>query len=437
MQKCLIWCFLAALACCGRTGTSGVLFDAGRNAILVTDYPAKHPCTLSRLAVFDRAFGWGKIRHDPASKTYTCNCQIVIGANDGSETYFQIGSAEYPDETLVMHGNLYVQPYWIEKENSELRWWNAPARINRLTIGSADNTNVQGILKFAPENSLTVGQAANGRTGRGGQLFIYNSCVTALDPARGFGIKGARGYASLSQVGADGHVLVNARVTHARGYICGGMSPGWNKIFKVENTVFSNFGYMAPEKAEFADCIFEGAQAAALRDRGSMHIEVSNCTFRNNERNWELIYSDQGLTLIDCEWDTPRRPDKFRAWTFPGGKKQYPKLSVRRHVVVEAVDAGGKPVKDASVSFNPEQDGCDLILRPVLKTDAQGRTPGKGRTGALLLTDFIKSATDREDQPALQSFTYSITAEISGKKATASRVCADANWKLVRIKFTE
>ncbi len=437
MFRNLKWILPCLAACCGQPGHSGVLYDAGRNIILVTDYPEARPCNPARLALFDRAFGWGKITHDPAGNTYTCNCHIAIGDNHGSETYFQVGSPEHPDETLVMHGNIYVQPYWIEKENDGLRWWYAPAKVNRLTIGSADDAMVQATVKFAPENSLVVGQAPNGRTCRGGQLFIYNSCVTALDPASGFGIKGGRGYASLSQLGGDGHVLVNARIAHARGYVCGGMSPGWEKTFQVVNTVFSDFGFMAPEAASFTNCTFEGAKIAALRDRGSMNITLADCVFKNNERNWELTYSDKGLILIDCAWDDPRRPDRYRAWTAPDGKKQYPGLSVRRHVVVEAVDSAGQPVQDASVAFIPEQDGCDLVLRPVFKTDSQGRTPGEGHPDAMLLTDYIKIATDTEDQPALQSFTYSITAEIAGKKAMASRVSADASWKIVRIKFTE
>lgn len=425
-----------AVACC-LTGRGGVLFDQSRNTILVTDYPEASPCNPARLAIFDRAFGWGKITCDPAGNTYTCNCHIAIGDNHGSETYFQVGSPEHPDETLVMHGNIYVRPYWIEKENEGLRWWHAPARVNRLTIGRAHDASVQATLKFAPENSLIVGQAPDEHACRGGQIFIYNSCVTALEPAKGFGIKGARGYASLSQVGGDGHVLRNARISHAQGYVCGGMSPGWKKTFQVENTVFSDFGFMAPENAAFSNCTFEGAKIAALRDRGSMNAELSNCIFRNNERNWELTYADKGLILVDCAWDDPRRADRYRAWTNPNGKKQYPKLSVRRHLVVEVADAAGKPVKDAAVAFMPEQDGCDLVLRPVFKTDARGQTPGPDHPDAMLLTDYIKTATETEDQPALQPFTYSITAEISGKKATAAGVCANESWKIVRIKFTE
>ncbi len=433
MQKCLMWCFLAALACCGRTGSSGVLFDTGRNAILVTDYPAKHPCTLSRLALYDRAFGWNKVGFDPASNTYTINCHLAIGAADGTETYFQIGDAEHPDEKLIMHGNIFVQPYWTATAGHALRWWHAPAKVNRLTLGSATNTNVHATVIFAPENSVTTGASAEGQAGRGGQLFVYHSAITGLDPSKGFGIKGARRYFSLSQSGGDGHVLQAARIAHARGQVCYGLEPGWGKTYAVADTTFFDFGCLAADAAKYVNCVFEGARETAFRDRGSLEIELTDCVLKNNFRNWELTYSDKGLTLIDCRWDTPRAPDLYRVWTNQAGIKQCPKLYVRRHVIIEVVDSAGKPVPGAAVSFQPEQAGCDLLLRPTLVTDAQGRTPGKSRQDALLLTACIQTATDTPDQPSVLSLTYAVTASKHGKTATSVGIVPDQSWAVHQI----
>ena len=110
---------------------------------------------------------------------------------------------------------------------------------------------------------------------------------------------------------------------------------------------------------------------------------------------------------------------------------------MRRHLVVEVVDGAGQPVKEAKVSFQPEQPDCDLILRPTFTTDAQGRTPGKGQAKALLLTEFVKIATDTPDQPETKIFTYTIIAEKGGKRATITEVKPETSWKVVTLKLMD
>ncbi len=423
----MFWLLLGVIS----TGVAGVFFDPERNLMIVRDYPAELPCTLPGLARFDRHFGWNKVQYDAAADAYTIRCHLSIGsADDGSETYFQVGTAEKARETLIMHGNIYVQPYWTEAGGKHGRWWDAPARVNRFAVGSAANTNIRAVVKFAPENNLTTGRTIDGQAGRGGQFLVYNGRITALDPAKGFGM--SRG--ALSQVGGDGTVLVNARIEHARGNLLYGMAPGWRKLFRVEKTVFSDFGFLAPGKGRYAECVFEGAEDAAIRDYGGIDLELVNCKFRDNARNWVLLYSDKGLTLIDCVWDSPRYGDQFRSRTMPDGTKIYPKLIVRRHVVVETVDAAGLPVQGATVTFRPEQEGCELI-RSKFTTDMQGRTPGPGETNALLLTEYIKTATDENDQPSSTMFSYTLIAEKDRLRGETSGVRADEIWKTVAIRL--
>jgi len=415
-----------------QMGLGGILFDTARNVILITDYPAAYPCALAQVARCDRAFGWDKVRYDKTSDTYTIDCHLAIGANDGSETYFQVGSAECPRATLVMNGNIYVQPY-----AGEVQWWQTPAKVNRLTLGCLGNKDVCAVLKFAPSNSLVAGSMADGKGGRGGQLFVYNSQITALDPDKGFGINDGGRDNSLRQVGGDGLVLMNARIAHARGHLCYGAGSGLQKIFSVSNTTFSDYGALLPQSGKYVNCVFEGAKAAAIRDWGGLNIELTDCVFKNNVCNWELTYSDDGLTLIDCEWHPPRKRDSYRISTDKTGKKQYPKLSVRRHIVAEVLDGSGKPVQDAVVSFRAEQDGCDLIQSRTFKTDASGKTPGQGQANALLLTESITTATATPDQPGVKRFTYSLAAEKAGKRAMLTNVNVDCSWKTITIKLAD
>lgn len=70
---------------------------------------------LARLAAADRAFGWNRVHYDGISNVCAVAGDLIIGANDGTETVLQVGSAECPDETLIMRGNLNIYPCFIQQ----------------------------------------------------------------------------------------------------------------------------------------------------------------------------------------------------------------------------------------------------------------------------------------------------------------------------------
>jgi len=172
----------------------------------------------------------------------------------------------------------------------------------------------------------------------------------------------------------------------------------------------------------------------AVLDRGGIDAELTDCLFQSNNVNWSLTYTGKGLVLVDCAWDQPRQADRYAVWTNKTGGVQRPKLSVRRHVVVAVKDAGGQPAAGAEISVMAEQEGSELPPIQKYKTDAKGRTPGPGEPGAILLTDYIQTATEQPDRPALAEFTYTITAARGGRQTRVAKVRPDQSWKIIEVE---
>ena len=122
----LVW-----FACAAAAAHAAAYYDETARCIRVADFPKYAPCTPATLLRMDRLYGWGKVRYDAATDTYTIAADLFIGSDDGSETYFQLGSAAHPRETLVMRGELVVCPYWIEGRSAYAAHWRAPRRANR------------------------------------------------------------------------------------------------------------------------------------------------------------------------------------------------------------------------------------------------------------------------------------------------------------------
>ncbi len=412
--------------------SAGILFDEERQAIRIMDYPPAWPCTLRQLAMADRAFGWNKVRYDATSAVCHVDGNIILGANDGTETVLQIGSAARPDETLIMRGNIYIYPYFIHGQNTGL-YWRVERRMNALRLGLPGVSNISARLQFACASNehytLNCGRLPWIKAEQfGGGLYVYHGEIAAQDPAFPIG-DAQNGFL----VCCGSTVFDGARIANVKKFIYG-MTAGHNKDYLVRNTVFERVGVPLLNGAQQASgCIFRNCGTAVM-DYGSLKAELTDCVFENNDRNWSLNMSDDGLVLVDCVWDAPRQGDVFGTREFKG-KINRPKLSVRRHVVVEVADAAGNPVEGAAVSFRAEQEGCDLIQSRVFKTNAQGRTPGRGEENALLLTEYILTAVKDSDQPEKTVFTYTIKAEHKGRVAAVKGVHADENWKLIKMRF--
>lgn len=431
MQRAVLF---AWTVCWAMPACAGILFDTERDAIRITDYPPAWPCSLRQLAVADRAFGWGKVRYDETAAVCYVEGDLLIGDNDGSETVLQVSAPDCPRETLVMRGNIYVHPYFIHEQNTGL-YWRVEKRINALRLGLPGATNLSAKLIFACASNehytINCGRLPWIKAEQfGGGLYVYHGEISARDPAWPIG-DAQNGFL----VCCGSTVFDGARIADVKKFIYG-MTAGHNKDYLVRNTVFERVGVPLLNGAQQASgCVFRNCGTAVM-DYGSLKAELTDCVFENNDRNWSLNMSDDGLVLVDCVWNAPRLGDLYGTREFKG-KTNRPKLSVRRHVVVEVRDASGKPVEGAAVSFRAEQDGCDLIQNRVFKTDAQGRTPGAGAEDAMLLTEYIETAVKDSEQPERAAFTYVIAVEYKGRQAAVKGISPDANWKTFTVGFGE
>ncbi len=400
---------------------AGIYIDAARDAMVVVDYPASLPCTPARLAAMDRACGWGRVDYDAAAQTCTLTGGLIIGANDGSETVFQVGSPDRPRERLVMRGNLYVHPYFIQGENGDV-YWKAPKRMNALVLGDRTNKSISATLQFActpaDRRTLFVGKLPwldAGLLQWGGGLYAYNSRIEPVDSAPGCEIGD-----NVRGVYMGSTVLENARIAGVKGMLYGmGMAVRTPELkdYSIRDTVFERVEFpLADGVHKLYGCKFINCGTAVL-DRGGVNAELTGCVFQGNDRNWSLTYTDQGVVLVDCEWDEPRLGDLQRTWTNRAGKVQFPKVIVRRQAVVAVQDAAGRPVANAEVVCRAEQEGDGLPPLRKVKTDAQGRTPAPGMPRVLLLTDYIRTASAESETPAVSQYSYTLTATAGGKTA--------------------
>lgn len=440
-MQCMAGLTLAAVLLLSGVVRAGVHYDAARDTIMVTDYPEQWPCTLARLLTVDAHMGWHRVSRDPATGAYTVSANLQIGALDGTETYFRIGVKEAAGaETLIAKGVLYVAPWWQEGRSRAGLWYGADAepRVNRLTLGAAEDPSVRGRLVLDPPDGeitpLRVGRLPgdNGKV-RGGQLCVYNSTVEGADHTRLASRDVRKGWRLM--LSGEAVVLDGARIQWIPGFAGYGLNllEGQGSRYRVRNCIFENCGAgIVNGVHDVSGCTFRNLHTAIL-DYGAIDATLRECRFEGNTINWDLSYTNRGLTLIDCEVAAGVDADVFRSWVSKRtGKKQYPQLTVQRHIVVSAVDADARPIRDAVVTVVCERNGLIPVANNHGRTDAAGRTPGRGSTGALLLIARVKQATDTPNEPRVDVFSYRIEVAATGHQpCTIPGFRPTASWQVL------
>ena len=423
-------CVLLALP----ASEGGVFYDEDANTIIVADFPRKLPCSLERLLQLDKLYGWGKVSHDKAADTYTVACDLAIGANDGTNTYFQIGSPQHPNETLVMKGDLRVAPYWVRDENLGT-YQTAPRRVNRLTLGDPESRKVRAALKFDCETKNQHGLSVGALDAWGGQLHVYDSTITAARPdaAHSFG-DAARGSVSLH---GDSIIFDNATYGWVSGKMTYGLSEHPSRTIRIVNTTFEHSGQaIVGGKLDLVDCTFRHLGTAFL-DWGSIDINATRCTFADNSRNFSLRFSRKGIVCVDCEIGRPADGDEYHSQTTASmGTKRFPTFASKRHTIVEVVDAVGRGVPAAEVVVKSEQGDAGAAENYRQLTDDKGRTPGRAEGRAILLTEVLRKNTDTPSVPEVREFSYTVEVSAAGfGPVTVKGVRPTRSWQVVMVRL--
>ena len=412
----------------------GATYDEELNAIWVTDFPQEFPCTLNRLFSVSKTNGWDKVKYDEKRHEYTVQCSLFIGANDGTETYFQIGSKEHPNDTLIVQGDVYILPFYVEGENEGL-YYRVPILANRLTLGSPDDANIKTAIKFdnskAGEFGLVVGRFPKTMNKKGapfgGQIHVYNSVITALRQEKAYA---CRGFVLVGQ----SMVLRNAELSWSTGFLGYGLTFRNRTKPDIVNTVFAHANAAVDNGVmKLTRCTLRDLKQAVL-DYGSIDVTFVECTFRDNQHNWHLRTTGKGVTCIDCNIGEPKNGDIFVMNRKK--EKRYATVASKRHVVVEVVDPAGKPVRGAQMTIKCEQGLFEMVENHKQTTNAAGRTPAKGEDKALLLTEYTKTTTDTPNQPEVKHYSYSIEVEVKGfAREKVTDVKPTESWKVIRVQM--
>lgn len=287
----------------------GVEYNKESNTIFVKNYPQDMPCTLENVLQSDTMNDWNKIKYDEKTKTYTINANLVIGSDDGSTTYFQIGTDSQPETTVVMHGDIVLYPdHPPIKENEK---WSVYMRkkaheaVNCLRIGSLANPAIKTTIKFADTKTFMVGNAPNAaKRPYSGEFYLYNATVTALDPDNGARIGPNRDYTWVTAYKAE---IVGCKIMWFRNGING--IHGWEGRHLIKDTEYHNCGngingYIGSPRhsRKLVNCKFINcAQALNGFSGGGKDsvVVLENCEFSNNQRNWANIRNLK-LILKNC-----------------------------------------------------------------------------------------------------------------------------------------
>ncbi len=423
-------------------------YDAALEAYVVTDYPAGWPCTPERIADLDRRLGLGKMTRDPATGAWRLDAHLLIGANDGTETYFQIGAPDRPNETLIVCGSLYLAPYHVAGENPDPYWWREPAHVNRLSLGVEAHPAVRAALLFETPRTggapmLVVGGrpepgGARITRGRGGQLMAWNSRIAAASGAPGQELQGV-------QLMGDGFVFVNSSLAGVRDMMTYGLNEGWRMTVRVADSVFARgaVAVVGGGPIRYVNCRFQSNDTAVL-DYGGLDVRLEDCVFEHNRRNWTLRFPGKTpgtLTLVDCEVGPPRTNNLMqlaetadtRARRAGGAPLCLPRVVIQRHLAARVLDAAGAPVTGAVVAVRAEQpdSGLDEGLRYV--TGPDGRTPGRGARGAILLAVERQRVVEGRADGATDRWTYAVSAEHAGRRGTVAGAAPARSWDEVSV----
>ncbi len=376
---------------------AGIIYTNDSNTICVTDYPKDFPCTPSLLFKFDKEMGWNKITYVKANDTYYLTGNLQIGENNRTNTYFQLGSKSHPRECLVVKGDIFISPYWINGLDPGKKWWTLRMKkyVNRLTIGVEGDNKIKPSLKI--DNSkgmgftLIVGGTHKNKA-LGGQLCVYNAVICALQKVSGKLIGSVKnGNNKFIAFGSANYIkIINSTISDASFLATYGFS---NDYGSIENTVFDNCSTAIPCSGinYLNNCTFKKCGSAIKGWSSNTKLVLNNCHFSDNIRNFHLRFNCH-VECIDCEIGKSLKDNIIQRNSInKTGNSYSSKLFLKKHIIVKVLDKSGKPFPGAEIEIIPNIIGFG-IKKQVYNTDKKGMTPGINSSAAILLTQKIASS---------------------------------------------
>ncbi len=409
---------------------AAVIYDKLSDTIWVSDFPEEIPCTPARLYQLDRMYDWEKITYDPDTDTYQINCNLWIGSDNHTDTYFQIGNRQHFKETVIVRGNIFIKPYRLLRKGEHYWKIKEEKYINRLTLGVAENDAVKPTLKIdnstGKGNTLIIGGASK-KYALGGQLCAYNAVIGPLEntPGKCIGEVTTGGKGEFITMGSSDLI----RISGCRIYGVASLTTyGFNNTFgRITDTVFEDCrtAIVCSGVNYLKGCTFKNCGYAVRGWSFTKKLTLEQCRFIGNRINFYLPYLEQVL-CIDCVMQGTERSDGiFAAW-HKKDKTIYPKLLIKNHLTVKVINHNGQPIKGAVVKCSPKEKNAAVPREITGKTNANGFV-------RLLLLKTIKSATVISDQPDSKNFKYTITVTVGSKCSCINNFFPKTPRKIVTI----
>lgn len=402
MKPWIMYAGLAVWLICRFNASAGITFN-GTN-ISVSNYPAAAPATLSDIRTADSNGAWGIVQYNPTNDTTTLTNGLIVGAANGTNSYFQIGRTNYPAETLVMRGELRVK-------------MASPSCLNGILLGTDATNTVHPVLKFDCSFNNQFGLWLE----NGARLSAYNAVIAGTSTNRTLGWYGYKLVTQIRQLYMTNTALLN-----------GTLYPFDTVRDVVDNCTYANAPYALKNAAGyFQGCIFSNLDVALLDDGGTLECTLIGCTFVTNSQNWTMRYTDRGIRAVDCRIGTPRDTNIVCQPYFDATAAHwhYPSFMSQRHIVVHVKNTGGDPITNATVTVSNEQENAEVVVHGMATTGTNGLTPAIDSERALFVMDYLYRATDDAAHPLYQSYTYTLTATAPGYGInTVTGVDPDESW---------
>jgi hypothetical protein len=385
---------------------AGIDYFAEGNIIRVSDFTRDNPATLSHLKAADAQNGWGRVEVAPATHATTVRAHLQIGGEGIADTHFQIGTKDHPKEMLILAGKLTLL---------------SPADKNQATVlqlGNPADKSITPTLKmdFTAKEGYSIYTFARTR------FNAYHATITSARPGKDHRVTGVRLSGMTDWQECRVSWFQNPTYRSSGG------------IFK--RITFSHCGwvFIGPSLNDVEDCVVKDSDFG-LRASGHGYGVYRRCIFENNLVNLQMGHGGQAV-LIDPLLKPARSSSARVGNILYKGKLREGRITVKRSMFVEVVDAEDNPVQAALVDVTNEAPDGPAPENGATATDEDGRTPDR-YSDPVTVVEYIQTAAEGKDgienwagvAPITKSYTYQVIVRKDGYADSVTRnVAPDPSW---------
>ena len=422
---------------------AGIIYDTDSNTVWVVDYPKDSPATMADVMAADSKEGWRKVSYEQESDTYRIDASLKIGSDDGSNTYFRLGSPDHPREVLILTGNLIVA-----EAKMVGRCGNAFLSVNHFQAGELGNAQIRPAIRIdcRKRGEFTY------KFGSGSRFHLYNATLTALTQDEKHMLGQPLTDGEVDWVGASLSWIITRSgysMAPSQGIITPDRDPRSfkgeeneklfgtsdlesvfrkSRVHRILNTSFGHGynGLFSYSPLVIVRCAFHHLEHALMVGYKQTRATFIECEF---DSNYIDIRKDEGfpteITCINCRWNNPGKN---------GILAKGAKYTVKNQLVVFVVDEKENPIVAARVQVTGMNADAPPVENGGSITDEDGYTPLRGMDGGILATSRVVEGMGTGVEPKLSSYTYRIEVVKKGfEDKIVEHVVVETAWQEVKI----